>query len=88
MEVPTGPAEAVRGERSDGGRGRLVRTLIGLGVAAVIGGVVGGLIVRATWEDGHVISVAADGGTLAVMRSDGESSDATIVGRARSPTSR
>jgi putative serine protease PepD len=108
--------------------------------AAIIGGVAGGLIVRATWGPGnssattaagsagtgaacqaanvanralpsvvtvragngrqsgsgsgvairsggyiltnnHVISVAANGGTVSIVRNDGESTDATIVGR-------
>jgi putative serine protease PepD len=105
-------------------------------LAAIIGGVAGGLIVRETWTPGngasgssttgaacpaatvadralpsvvtvragngrqsgsgsgvvvrsggyiltnnHVISVAAGGGTLSILRSDGEMTDATIVGR-------
>ena len=120
----------------------IVPALIGLVAAAIIGGVVGGLIVRATWGSGkgnsaaatapasngtaaacaaakvadqalpsvvtvrassgreagsgsgvvirsggfiltnnHVISVAAGGGPLSILRSDGETEDATIVGR-------
>jgi putative serine protease PepD len=114
--------------------------LIGLVVAAIIGGVVGGLIVNATSDSGnrsaaaspgangtaaacpaatvadralpsvvtvrasnsqvggsgsgvvirsggyiltndHVISVAAPGGTVSILRSDGETTDATIEGR-------
>ncbi|HVU77857.1 MAG TPA: trypsin-like peptidase domain-containing protein [Gaiellaceae bacterium] len=114
----------------------LVPAFIGFVVAAIIGGVVGGLIVR-EWDsdDGspapvssgapacsaakvaddalrsvvtvrasssqeggsgsgvvlrpggyiltnnHVISVAAGGGTVSILRADGESSDASIVGR-------
>jgi putative serine protease PepD len=113
--------------------------LLGLALAALVGGVVGGLIVRATWDSGngsstapasdgtaaacpaasvadralpsvvtvragsgqgggsgsgvvirsggyiltnnHVISVAADGGAISILRSDGESANATLVGR-------
>jgi putative serine protease PepD len=119
-----------------------VLVVVTLLVAAVIGGVAGGLIVRATWGPGnggsaaatatgsngtsaacpaakvadealpsvvtvragnsrqggsgsgvvirpggyiltnnHVISVAAGGGALSILRSDGEATDATIVGR-------
>ncbi len=122
--------------------------LIAFALAALIGGVAGGLIVRATWAPGdgssaaatatgsngtsaacpaanvadqalpsvvtirasngrqagsgsgvvirsggyiltnnHVISVAAGGGALSILRSDGENADATIVARTRrSPT--
>jgi putative serine protease PepD len=119
----------------------LVAVIGGLLVAAIIGGVVGGLIVRATWGSGngsfpsatagsngagaacpaatvadralpsvvtvrasrgqqggsgsgvvirsggyiltndHVISVAAGGGTVSILRTDGQTTDATIVGR-------
>jgi putative serine protease PepD len=122
-----------------GGR-NLVLLLVAVGAAAVIGGVAGGLIVKATSSSGsgsapavtplsataaacpaatvadralpavvtvnasgsrggasgsgvvirsggyiltndHVISIAADGGTLSILRADGEKADATIVGR-------
>jgi putative serine protease PepD len=123
------------------GRG-IVWAVLALLAAALIGGVVGGLIVRATWDSGngkssavsaagsngtsaacpaanvadqalpsvvtirassgqqggsgsgvvlrpggyiltndHVIHVAAGGGTLSILRSDGETTNATIVGR-------
>jgi putative serine protease PepD len=123
-------------------RGRtIVLVVVGLLVAAIVGGVAGGIIVRETWPpsngspaagtaaagnadtacpaanvaddalpsvvtvravgsqsggtgsgvvirpDGyiltnnHVISVAAGGGTVSILRSDGETTDATIVGR-------
>jgi putative serine protease PepD len=124
-------------------RGRnLVPALVGFVAAAIIGGVAGGLIVKATWSSGnggstaatspgseatapacpaatvadrvlpsvvtvrassgrggasgsgvvirsggyiltndHVINAAAGGGTLSILRTDGETSDATIVGR-------
>jgi putative serine protease PepD len=112
--------------------------LLALALAAVIGGVAGGLIVRATWGSGnsvsasgsdgasaacpaatvadhalpsvvtvragngqqggsgsgvvirpggyiltnnHVISIAAGGGTVSILRNDGETTDAKIVGR-------
>jgi putative serine protease PepD len=116
--------------------------LVGFALAALVGGVAGGLIVRATWEpasgncgngattaagatgascraanvadealpsvvtvraaggqaggtgsgvvvrpagyiltNNHVIAVAAGGGTVSIVRSDGESSDASVVGR-------
>ena len=136
VEDPGGSA-ARRTRRPRSSRGRaLALALIAVVAAAIIGGVVGGLIVRGTSdsEDGsspsngtaaacsaatvadralpsvvtvragngreggsgsgvvirsggyiltndHVISVAARGGTLSILRSDGESSDATIVGR-------
>jgi putative serine protease PepD len=121
---------------------RIAPVLIGFVVAAIIGGVAGGLIVRETWSSGndssaaaagpgsngtaaacpaatvadralpsvvtvrasnarmggsgsgvvirsggyiltnnHVISVAAGGGMLSILRGDGEPTDATIVGR-------
>jgi putative serine protease PepD len=121
---------------------RFVPALAGFALAAVVGGVVGGLIVRATWgsENGnaaneapvqsngaaaacsatkiadealpsvvtvrasngreggtgsgvvvrsggyvltndHVIDVAAGGGAISILRSDGDTTDATIVGR-------
>jgi putative serine protease PepD len=104
--------------------------LAGLVLAAIVGGVVGGLIVRATWGSGHessseatgacpatsvsdkalpsvvtvragtssgsgvvirtggyiltnnhVISAVAHGGPLSIQRTDGETSDAALVGR-------
>src|SRR5262245_55134600 len=117
---------------------RVIPAVVGLTLAALIGGVVGGLIVNATSDSGngnrasgetsqaaacraanvaddalpsvvtvrasngqqggsgsgvafrsggyiltndHVIDVAAGGGTVSIMRSNGETSDATIVGR-------
>ena len=123
-------------------RGRMAfPMLLGFALAAIIGGVVGGLIVRATWGSGngsprtspassngtpaacpaanvadealpsvvtvragngrqsgsgsgvairsggyiltnnHVISVAAGGGTLSILRNNGDATDATIVRR-------
>ncbi|HEV8462673.1 MAG TPA: trypsin-like peptidase domain-containing protein [Gaiellaceae bacterium] len=113
-------------------RRRTITLVLGGSVlAAVIGGVVGGLIVRATWGSGnasssgdttgacpatsvsdkalpsvvtvragassgsgvvirtggyiltnnHVISAVANGGPLSIQRSDGETTDATLVGR-------
>jgi putative serine protease PepD len=122
---------------------RIVPTLVGFVLAAIVGGVAGGLIVRATWGPGsgsraaattpsangtaaacpaasvadkalpsvvtvratnrhgggssgsgvvirsggyiltndHVISVAAGGGAVSILRSDGETANATIAGR-------
>jgi len=137
---PSDSAATRRGARPVRHRGT-VRALAGFALAALIGGVVGGLIVRATWSpadgdagsvatvtgrtaaacpaakvadealpsvvtvqagdgqrvgtgsgvvirsDGsiltndHVIAVAAHGGTISIMRSDGEKADATLVGR-------
>jgi len=129
-------------ENPSGSGRKIVPAVIALVLAAVIGGVAGGLIVRATWGPGngnseaasapgsngtsaacpaakvadqalpsvvtirasngreggsgsgvvirpggyiltnnHVISVVANGGALSVLRSDGETTDATIVGR-------
>jgi putative serine protease PepD len=138
-EAPRGPTAAGAGRRSRGGR-RLAPTLIGLALAALVGGVVGGLIVWATTDSGngstapatgsnataaacpatkvadqalpsvvkvvagqsgaggtgsgvvirsggyiltnnHVISPVAGGGALSILRSDGETTDASIVGR-------
>ena len=122
-------------------RGRsILLGVVGLLVAALIGGVVGGVIVKETWSSGngsgaaaanagssaavckaasvadqalpsvvtvraahgqqggtgsgvvirdggyiltnnHVISVAAGGGTVSILRTDGETTEATIVGR-------
>jgi len=139
-EDPSGSrARAAGGPSAPRGR-TIVLLVIALLSAAVIGGVAGGLIVRATWGSGngssasatvangtgaacpaatvadralpsvvtvhassgreggsgsgvairsdgyiltnnHVISVAAHGGTVSILRTDGESTDATIVGR-------
>jgi putative serine protease PepD len=119
-------------------RRRLIPALAGFAAAALVGGVVGGLVVRATWGSGsggdeppaaaartacsattvsdealpsvvtvqasngqqggsgsgvvvrsggyiltndHVIEIAVGAGTISVVRADGETSDATIVGR-------
>jgi putative serine protease PepD len=124
--------------RAGGGRGRSVGlALAGLVVAAIVGGIAGGLIVKATWGTGddsdnvsadtgascpaanvanealpsvvtvragngqaggtgsgvvirpggyiltnnHVVSVAAGGGSVSIVRTNDESADATIVGR-------
>jgi putative serine protease PepD len=121
------------GSEASGARGRsVVWMLVGLLLAAVVGGIAGGLIVRATWgsrggnsaadvcpaarvatralpsvvtvqaangqaaetgsgvvirPDGyiltndHVISPAANGGTISILRADEGTTDATIVGR-------
>ena len=133
---PSGSAATGEGARSVRRGQRWLPALIGLTLAGLVGGVVGGLIVRATWTSGngteagsdggascqaanvaddalpsvvtvrassaqgggsgsgvafrsggyiltndHVIDVAAGGGTISIMRSDGENTDATIVGR-------
>ena len=118
-------------------RGNIVWALVGLLLAAILGGVVGGLIVRETWSspnvssaavsgsaavcsaasvadhalpsvvtvragngqaggtgsgvvirsggyvltNDHVIAPAGSGGTVSILASDGETTDATIVGR-------
>ena len=139
-EEPSGSAARGAGESSPRRGWGLVPVLIGLVAAAIIGGVAGGLIVRATWGSGsgssttasgtnatgaacpaanvadralpsvvtvrasngreggsgsgvairpdgyiltnnHVISVAANGGAVSLLRTDGETTDATIVGR-------
>ncbi|HKO28211.1 MAG TPA: trypsin-like peptidase domain-containing protein, partial [Solirubrobacteraceae bacterium] len=48
------------------------------------GGTGSGVVIRAggyVLTNNHVISVAANGGTVSILRSDGETTDATIVGR-------
>src|SRR5262249_41227281 len=48
------------------------------------GGTGSGVVIRSggyTLTNDHVISVAAGGGTLSILRPDGETTDATIVGR-------
>jgi putative serine protease PepD len=136
-EDPSG--SAAQGATGPSGR-NIILAISALLLAAIIGGVVGGVIVRETWSprsgvsraatvsgsnggacqaakvadealpsvvtvraghdqaggtgsgvvirpDGyvltnnHVISVAAGGGTVSILRSDGETTDATIVGR-------
>ena len=139
-EDPGGVAATPRGGRSAQGRRRYLPALIGLALAAVLGGVAGGLIVKATWSsdndngangtasDGkaascdaasvadralptvvtvkagsgqgastgsgvvirsggyvltnnHVVAPGAGSGAVSILRGDGESVDATIVGR-------
>jgi putative serine protease PepD len=53
-------------------------------VGSQSGGSGSGVVVRPggyILTNNHVISVAANGGTVSIVRNDGESSDATIVGR-------
>jgi len=139
-EAPKGSTAAGAGGRAPRRGRNLVPTLIGLALAALVGGVVGGLIVWATTDSGngstssatvsngtvaacpaanvadqalpsivtvvagangaggtgsgvvirpggyiltnnHVISPVAGGGPLAILRNDGETTDASIVGR-------
>src|SRR5262245_14386819 len=49
---PSGPAATGRRARSVRGWRRLLPGLTGFALAALIGGVAGGLIVRATWSSG------------------------------------
>src|SRR5262245_9999941 len=54
VDEPSGSAATGRGARSERrGRPRFLLALAGFGLAAVIGGVVGGLIVKATWSSGN-----------------------------------
>ena len=67
---PSGSAAAEGRARSVRGRRRFLPLLIGFALAALVGGVVGGLIVRATWGsgDGSDGAAAESGGAAAACR--------------------